>query len=81
MYGQLQECVGESTASAVYSHTNSTHAYTGKNREKNGLKICVFLQNSEEFSQNEQFFSQIVWLSDDLRKKLLILRKKFRILE
>ncbi len=35
----------ENTASVAYSHTNSTHAYTGKNREKNVLKICVFLQN------------------------------------
>jgi hypothetical protein len=52
--------------------------YTGKNREKNVLKICVFLQNSEIFSQNEQFFSQIVWLSEsEFWRKTQILRTFF----
>ena len=32
---------------------------TGKNSEKKILKICLFLQNLEKCSQNEQFFTQI----------------------
>jgi hypothetical protein len=47
---------------------SSTAVYTGKNREKIFLNICVFLQNSDFFSQNEQFFPHF-------EKKIRILEK------
>jgi len=47
---------------------------TAKNSETILKRICPFLQNWELFSQNEHFFLKS-------RKKMLILRRRFAILE
>ena len=60
--------------------TQCEQRYTDKNHENIFLKICIFLQNSDFFSQNDNFFLT----SADYRpmwEKNCHFEKKIRILE